>query len=158
NIKSDVILLDKNLEAKISSFVLSIEVGRNQQHIYKHVGGTDYYLDPIHRESGILKKELDVYSFGVVMFELLSGTLAYRPMKIGDGKPQPLINLVRRYYNIDGLDKLIDPRIRDQTDRRSLDTFKEIAYRCISYNLNERPSMDRIVKRITEALEIHVSD
>ncbi|PWA40316.1 Protein kinase, ATP binding site-containing protein [Artemisia annua] len=155
NISSNAILLDENLEAKISSFEYSKVGDRNQQHIYEKVAGTNYYIDPIYRESGILKKEADVYSFGVVMFELLSGTLAYHPMKIGDDEPLPLINLVRRYYNIDGLDTLIDRQIRDQTDRRSLDTFKETAYRCISYNLNDRPWMDRIIKRITEALDIH---
>ncbi|PWA36258.1 protein kinase-like domain, Phloem protein 2-like protein [Artemisia annua] len=155
DIKSDAIWLDENLEAKISSFEVSVVGDGNQQHIYERIAGTEYYIDPIYRESGILKKEADVYSFGVVMFELLTGTLARNEMKIGDDKPLPLINLVRRYYNIDGLDTLIDRQIRDQIVRRSLDTFKETAYRCISYNLNDRPSMDRIVKRITEALDIH---
>ncbi|PWA99295.1 Protein kinase, ATP binding site-containing protein [Artemisia annua] len=155
NIKSGAILLDENLEAKICSFALSIEVSRNQQQIYEKAAGTHFYMDPTYHESGILKKDADVYSFGVVMFELLSGTLAYYKIKIGDDKPLPLINMVRRYYNIDGLDKLIDSQIRYQTDRRSLDTFIETAYRCISYNLNDRPSMVRIVKRITEALDIH---
>ncbi|PWA40578.1 Protein kinase, ATP binding site-containing protein [Artemisia annua] len=155
NIRSSAIFLDENLEAKIGSFAKSVEVGRNQQHIYEEVVGTSYYIDPIYQESGILEKEADVYTFGVVMFELLSETLADHQMTIGDDKPLPLITLVRRYYNIDGLDKLIDSQIRGQTDRRSLDTFKEIAYRCISYSLNDRPSIDRIVKRITEALDIH---
>ncbi|PWA56431.1 Protein kinase, ATP binding site-containing protein [Artemisia annua] len=155
NIKSDAIFLDENLEAKISSVRYSKVTDRNQQHIYESAFSHNNYIDPIYQESGIVKKEADVYSFGVVMFELLTGTLAYNAMKIGDGEPLLLINLVRRYYHVDGLDTLIDRQIRDQTDRRSLDIFKETAYRCISYNLNDRPSMDRIVKRITEALDIH---
>ncbi|PWA81129.1 jacalin-like lectin domain-containing protein [Artemisia annua] len=158
NIRSDAILLDENLEAKISSFQYSQVADRNQQHIYTRFQGNVHYRDPIYRESGLLKKETDVYSFGVMMFELFCGTLAYVDMKIGDDEPLRLINLVRRYYNVDGLNTLIDRQIRDQIDRRSLDTFKETAYRCISYNLNDRPSMDTIVKRITEALDIHVSD
>ncbi|PWA68995.1 jacalin-like lectin domain-containing protein [Artemisia annua] len=157
NIKSDAIFLDENLEAKISSVRYSKVTDRNQQHIYESVFSHNNYIDPIYQESGIVKKEADVYSFGVVMFELLTGTLAYKAMKIGDGEPLLLINLVRRYYHVDGLDTLIDRQIRDQTDRRSLDIFKETAHRCISYNLNDRPSMDRIVKRITEALDIHVA-
>ncbi|PWA50212.1 Protein kinase, ATP binding site-containing protein [Artemisia annua] len=158
NIKSDTILLDENLEAKISKFDFLTLGNRNQQHIYEELFVSfdrNYHIDPIYRESGLLKKEADVYSLGVVMFELLTGTPADREMKIGDDEPLLLINLVRRYYNIDGLDMLIDRQIRNQTDRHSLDTFKETAYRCISYNLTDRPSMDRIIRRITEALDIH---
>nr|GFC75649.1 protein kinase, ATP binding site-containing protein [Tanacetum cinerariifolium] len=50
------------------------------------------------------------------------------------------------------MDKLIDPNIRDQIDGRSVQTFAETAYKCLSYNIKERPSMNRIVKKIEEAL------
>ncbi|KAI3510465.1 hypothetical protein L1887_17480 [Cichorium endivia] len=114
--------------------------------------GTDFYIDPAYRESGILRKESDVYSFGVVMFELVSGMLAYHRKSFGDGEPQPLINLVRRYYK-DGLEKLIDPLIRDQIDSHCFYTFKELAFECISLKLEERPTMDTIMERIEDAMD-----
>ncbi|CAH1441043.1 unnamed protein product [Lactuca virosa] len=72
---------------------------------------------------------------------------------IGGESPQPLINLVRRYYDNE-LERLIDPAIKDQIDSRSFDMFKEIAYECISFNLMERPTMGKVVEKIEKALNI----
>ncbi|XP_023745371.1 putative receptor-like protein kinase At5g39000 [Lactuca sativa] len=153
DIKSANILLDENLVAKICDFGLSKLGLRNQPEtqIYTKVAGTQFYLDPTYHESGILHKESDVYSFGVVLFEMLSGMLVYSRRNIGDDKPQSLINFVRRYYHT-SLDKLIDPYIKDEIDSRSFETFKEISYQCISFNLMERPTMDTVIARLEEAL------
>ncbi|GJZ54312.1 protein kinase, ATP binding site-containing protein, partial [Tanacetum coccineum] len=153
-INSGCILLDENLEAKISGFSLLISVPRDQPRVYEtSAAGIWYYMDPIYHESGILKAHTDVYSFGIVLFEILTGMLAHHTKEIGDAKPQQMINLVRRYYD-DGLDKLIDPFIRDQIVRRSLLTFEEMAYKCISFNTKDRPTMDKIIKTIEDALFI----
>ncbi|GKB13262.1 protein kinase, ATP binding site-containing protein [Tanacetum coccineum] len=82
---------------------------------------------------GILPPDLDVDSVGVVMFEMLSGMLAWYRRKIGDGKPRPLIDMVRRYYDY-GKELLMDPEIKDQIDNSSFQTFLETVYQCISFN------------------------
>ncbi|CAI9263036.1 unnamed protein product [Lactuca saligna] len=158
DVKSGNILLDENLEAKISDFGLSKEGPRNQQstQFYTKVAGTNFYLDPVYHESGILSKESDVYSFGVVLFELLSGRLAYHLTKFIDGNPQYLINLVRRYYN-EKPEKLIDPYIREQIDSRCFHRFKELAYHCISLNSKERPTMGTIIDTIEDEMDFQVS-
>ncbi|GJV32869.1 protein kinase, ATP binding site-containing protein [Tanacetum coccineum] len=156
DVKCGNILLDDTLEAKICDFGLS-KTGFTYDHQhskhYTDLAGTDYYMDPIYNESGILRTDSDVYSFGVVMFEMLSGMPAYYQRKIGDDKSQPLINLVRRYYDY-GKDLLIDYQIKDQIDKNSLHTFVEIAYRCISFISKERPTMEMIADKIEEALEL----
>ncbi|PWA39210.1 Protein kinase, ATP binding site-containing protein [Artemisia annua] len=154
NFKSRNIWLDENLEAKLCSFYFSREVGVYQKNSLKVGMVNSLYIDPIYMESCFVRPEADAYSFGVVLFELLIGMLANHRKTIGDDKPQNMKILVRRYYE-DGLDNLIDPCIRDHIDRRSLRTIREIAYKCISLNLKDRPSMDRIIKRIREALDIH---
>ncbi|KAL4578678.1 hypothetical protein LXL04_014807 [Taraxacum kok-saghyz] len=159
DIKSGNILLDENLDAKICDFGLSKESLRNQEdssQVYTKVAGTNFYLDPIYLESGILRKESDVYSFGVVLFEMLSGMLVYHRRSLGDGKPQTLINLARRYYR-NGLDRLIDPLIRDQIDNRCFHTFEDLAYECISYDSWRRPTMDIIIKTIEDAIDSQVN-
>ncbi|CAI9269373.1 unnamed protein product [Lactuca saligna] len=153
DVKSGNILLDENMEAKICDFGLSKEGPRNQQYtqMYTKAAGTNFYMCPIYRESNILRKESDVYSFGVVLFEMLSGMLAHHRRDSGDGNPQILISLVRRYFK-EGLDRLIDPLIKDQIDSRCFRTFKDIAHQCISYNIEERPTMDKIVEGIENAM------
>ncbi|KAI3683028.1 hypothetical protein L1987_83503 [Smallanthus sonchifolius] len=95
-----------------------------------------------------------VYSFGVVLFELISGMLTNGERSFGDVKPQGLIKLVRRDYDA-GLDKpykLVDPTIKDQVDIQSFLAYIEVASKCISFNLKDRHSMNRIVKTIEKLL------
>ncbi|PWA67718.1 Protein kinase, ATP binding site-containing protein [Artemisia annua] len=120
---------------------------------YASNAGTNYYMDPVYHEGGVLRKESDVYSFGVLMFELLSGMLAYHQRKLEGGKHIPLINIVRRYYDYKP-DLIIDPLIRDQIDNRSFNAYREVAFRCISFNSKERPTMEMIVDQVEEALEL----
>ncbi|KAL4587863.1 hypothetical protein LXL04_000737 [Taraxacum kok-saghyz] len=158
DVKSANILLDGNMVAKICDFGLSKLGTRNQLNtlLYTKVAGTQFYLDPTYHESRILRKESDVYSFGVVLFEVLSGMLVYREGRIGDER-QFLMNTVRRYHQNEP-DKVIDPYIRDQINSRSFDTFKEIAYQCISLTLRERPKLDTVIKKLEEALIIQISE
>ncbi|GJU45432.1 protein kinase, ATP binding site-containing protein [Tanacetum coccineum] len=157
--KSGNILLDDNLEAKICDFGLSKLNSADNEHqskVYTNAAGTNFYMDPLYHESGILRTDSDVYSFGVVMFELLSGLVAYNRRRIGDGELRRLINLVRRYYDY-GKELLIDPEIKDKIDNSSFQTFIETAYQCISFNSRERPTMEMVAEKIEEALEFQVS-
>ncbi|GJV07972.1 protein kinase, ATP binding site-containing protein [Tanacetum coccineum] len=155
DVKSGNILLDHNLVAKVCDFGLSKSGPINQQHtqVYTNAAGTNFYMDPVYHESGVLRKESDVYSFGVVMFELLSGMLAYNRRRLEGGKPKPLLNIIRRYYD-NKPDLIIDPLIRDEIDNRSFNAYREVALQCISFNSKERPTMEMIVDRIEEALEL----
>ncbi|KAL7616435.1 hypothetical protein Lser_V15G03262 [Lactuca serriola] len=157
DVKSSNILLDDNLVAKVCDFGLSKSGPRNQldTQLYTRVAGTQFYLDPSYHESGILRKESDVYSFGVVLFEILSGMLVYQEVRTGDDERQFLMTLVRRYYKNEP-HNIIDPNIRDEIDSSSFDTFQEIAYQCISLNITERPTMDKVIDRIEVALIIQI--
>ncbi|CAH1440792.1 unnamed protein product [Lactuca virosa] len=159
DIKSANILLDDNMVAKICDFGLSKSGPKSQTitHIYTKVAGTQYYIDPTYIESRILRKESDIYSLGVVLFEMLTGMLVYRPRRIGEDKTDSLIKLVRKYYPKE-LDKLIDPDINDQISSRSFDTFKKIAWQCISYDFKKRPALDMVMKKIQEALDIQLQE
>ncbi|GJW03474.1 protein kinase, ATP binding site-containing protein, partial [Tanacetum coccineum] len=155
DVKSANILLNHNLVAKVCDFGLSKSGPINQQHtqVYTNAAGTNFYMDPVYHESGVLRKESDAYSFGVVMFELLSGMLAYNRRRLENGKPKPLINIVRRYYDHKP-DLIIDPLIRDEIDNHSFTAYREVALQCISFNSKERPTMEMIVDRVEEALEL----
>ncbi|CAI9269404.1 unnamed protein product [Lactuca saligna] len=161
DIKSANILLDDNMVAKICDFGLSRSGTKSHpsSHIYTKVAGTQYYIDPTYIESRILRKESDIYSLGVVLFEMLTGMLVYRPSRIGEDntKTDSLIKLVRKYYPKEP-DRLIDPCIKDQISSRSFDTFKKIAWQCISYDFKKRPTLDMVMKRIQEALDIQLQE
>nr|KAJ0228185.1 hypothetical protein LSAT_V11C100033150 [Lactuca sativa] len=93
------------------------------------------------------------------MFEMSSGTLVFHPKYFGDNiNPQFLLDVVRSCYDDDkkatGADKLIDPLVGDHIDMKSFHVFNKIAHECISLKLEERPTMDRIIRRIQRALHI----
>ncbi|XP_023745726.1 probable serine/threonine-protein kinase PBL28 [Lactuca sativa] len=163
DMKSANILLDDNLEATICDFGLSRLAPRNLPDTYVHTraAGTRFYIDPLYHERGRLTKESDIYSFGVVMFEMSSGMMAYHVRRFEDTETQSMINIVRSYYDdehqhVDGLDKLIDPTIKDQIDMRSFHKFNEIAHECINLDIKKRPTMDRIIEGVEEALNIQL--
>ncbi|XP_071718480.1 probable receptor-like protein kinase At5g61350 [Rutidosis leptorrhynchoides] len=140
------ILLYENLEAKITKFGNSAFVSENQPTIQD--GTYSSKLDPLYKESEIYNLESDVYSYGLVLFEMLSGISCVS---------EKLMYYVRQYYDDDLLDKLIDPSIEDEIDNHSFRKFVEIAYKCVSLDIKDRPTMDGIIKTLEEVLEIQVS-
>ncbi|KAL7612712.1 hypothetical protein Lser_V15G06114 [Lactuca serriola] len=157
--KSANVFLDENMEAKICDFGLSRFCPRNQQDtlVRTRPCGTRCYIDPVYNERGRLSKECDIYSFGVVIFEVSSGMMAYKVRPLEDTNELFLIDIVRSYYDdhglVDGLDRLKDPTIKDQINMRSFHKFNEIAHECINMDRKKRPTMDKIIKAIEEALD-----
>lgn len=171
NFSSEKILLDgDNMEAKIYDFTKSVLVPRNQQQVYhpmvdpekERVAPVRFwaYIDPVYRASGFLRTEVDIYPFGNVMFELLAGNTLYESLLqryVGtDRATFKLTTLVRQYYHTDPY-KLVDPDIINQADPQSILKYMELAYKCISLNLKDRPSMNTIAKTIEKLLIFQVS-
>ncbi|XP_050256930.1 probable LRR receptor-like serine/threonine-protein kinase At1g53430 isoform X2 [Quercus robur] len=81
DIKATNVLLDKDLNAKISDFGLAKLDEGEQTHISTRIAGTIGYMAPEYAMRGYLTDKADVYSFGVVALEIVSGksNTNYRP-------------------------------------------------------------------------------
>ncbi|CAH8384308.1 unnamed protein product [Eruca vesicaria subsp. sativa] len=143
DIKSSNILLDGNLEARVSDFGLAKLLEDEESHITTIVAGTFGYLAPEYMQSGRATEKTDVYSFGVLILEVLSGKLPTDTSYIEKG------------YNVVGwLNFLIsENRPREIIDRtcegvetESLDALLSIATKCVSSSPDERPTMHRVVQ------------
>ncbi|MFS8008966.1 putative protein kinase RLK-Pelle-CR4L family [Helianthus anomalus] len=143
DIKSENILLDANLHAKVADFGLSTFHPLMQQAstIYtQNIAGTMVYMDPEYLETGKYKRESDIYSFGVLLFEVLSGSMAYDAIYLAKNETG-LAHIARRRFNEGTLKELMDPKmIKEDVDcnftlnigpsQTSFNTFSEVAYRC----------------------------
>ncbi|KAB2064184.1 hypothetical protein ERO13_A09G003300v2 [Gossypium hirsutum] len=81
DIKTSNVLLDKDLNAKISDFGLAKLNEDDKTHISTRIAGTIGYMAPEYAMRGYLTDKADVYSFGVVALEIVSGksNTNYRP-------------------------------------------------------------------------------
>ncbi|KAG6793752.1 hypothetical protein POTOM_002975 [Populus tomentosa] len=81
DIKATNVLLDKDLNAKISDFGLAKLDEEENTHISMRIAGTIGYMAPEYAMRGYLTDKADVYSFGVVVLEIVSGksNTNYRP-------------------------------------------------------------------------------
>ncbi|KAM7498587.1 hypothetical protein LguiA_023001 [Lonicera macranthoides] len=81
DIKATNVLLDKDLNAKISDFGLAKLDEEENTHISTRIAGTIGYMAPEYAMRGYLTDKADVYSFGVVALEIVSGksNTNYRP-------------------------------------------------------------------------------
>ncbi|KAJ0733540.1 putative protein kinase RLK-Pelle-DLSV family [Helianthus annuus] len=74
DIKTTNVLLDKNLNAKISDFGLAKLDEDDNTHISTRIAGTYGYMAPEYALRGYLTDKADVYSYGIVLLEIVSGT------------------------------------------------------------------------------------
>jgi serine/threonine protein kinase len=155
NIDSNSILLDYDLEPKLGDFKRSMKIKASERHnsfYTDKVCSTDGYTDPKYIETKSVNQKSDIYSFGIVMFELLCG----RKTVINNGDNKYLAPVAIFHYREKTLDEIIDPDLLKQMDPRSLNTFTETAYECLSEEQSQRPNMDQVVTRLEKALELQL--
>nr|GEW54315.1 protein kinase, ATP binding site-containing protein [Tanacetum cinerariifolium] len=129
---------------------------QSYQQVYKpHTNGMSSQKDPIYLQTGFLNAESDIYSFGVLLFRILTRPEGFARMSKGGDymKNNLTLEVQHRYHN--RLDSLTDPAIRDQIGYPSFRMIEEITCKCLSFNMKDRPTTDKLVKTIENALDIH---
>ncbi|CAL9242880.1 unnamed protein product [Arabidopsis halleri] len=153
DIKSNNILLDENLTAKVADFGLSKLVGDpGKTHVTTQVKGTLGYLDPEYYMTNQLTEKSDVYGFGVVMLELLTG-------KIPIGKGKHVVKEMKmkmdKSRNLYDLQEFLDTKIITNSENlKGFENYVDLALRCVEVEGVNRPSMGEVVKEIENIMQI----
>ncbi|CAM8992052.1 unnamed protein product [Rhodiola kirilowii] len=146
DIKATNVLLDKDLNAKISDFGLAKLDEEENTHISTRIAGTIGYMAPEYAMRGYLTDKADVYSFGIVALEIVSGksNTNYRPK-------EEFVYLLDWAYVLQeqgNLLELVDPSLGTDYDKKEAMRMLNLALACTSPSPTLRPAMSLVVKML----------
>jgi hypothetical protein len=123
----------------------------DSSHISTAPQGTPGYVDPQYHQNFHLSDKSDVYSFGVVLVEIITA------MKVVDFSRGPSeINLAQLAVEKIGrgcVDDIIDPYLdphRDAWTLTSIHKVAELAFRCLAFQSEIRPSMAEVADELEQ--------
>ncbi|KAG6596957.1 putative LRR receptor-like serine/threonine-protein kinase, partial [Cucurbita argyrosperma subsp. sororia] len=151
DIKASNILLDADLNPKISDFGLAKLYDDKKTHMSTLVAGTIGYLAPEYAMRGHLTEKADVFSFGVVALEIVSGRPNSAP-----GLEEDRVFLLEWAWYLYENDREIELVDSD------LSTFNEdevkrvirVGLMCTQTSSGRRPSMSRVVAMLCGDIEV----
>ncbi|XAR68187.1 Non-specific serine/threonine protein kinase [Bertholletia excelsa] len=146
DIKATNILLDKDLNAKISDFGLAKLDEEENTHISTRIAGTVGYMAPEYAMRGYLTDKADVYSFGIVALEIVSGksNTNYRPK-------EEFVYLLDWAYVLQeqgNLLELVDPNLGSNYSKEEAMCMLHVGLLCTNPSPTLRPSMSSVVSML----------
>ncbi|KAG7957020.1 hypothetical protein I3843_11G153800 [Carya illinoinensis] len=146
DIKATNVLLDKDLNAKISDFGLAKLDEEENTHISTRIAGTIGYMAPEYAMRGYLTDKADVYSFGVVALEIVSGksNTSYRPK-------DEFVFLLDWAYVLQeqgNLLDLVDPSLGSSYSTEEAMRMLNLALLCANPSPTLRPSMSSVISML----------
>ncbi|ESW10211.1 hypothetical protein PHAVU_009G190400 [Phaseolus vulgaris] len=143
DIKSSNILLDENMDPRVSDFGLAKLLVDEDAHVTTVVAGTFGYLAPEYLQSGRATEKSDVYSFGVLLLELVTGKRPTDPTFASRGVN--VVGWMNAFLKENRLEEVVDKRCSD-ADSESVEVILEMAASCTDANADERPTMNQVLQ------------
>ncbi|XVF79044.1 hypothetical protein PTKIN_Ptkin14bG0188100 [Pterospermum kingtungense] len=146
DIKTTNVLLDKDLNAKISDFGLAKLHEEDNTHISTRIAGTYGYMAPEYAMHGRLSDKADVYSFGIVALEIVSGVC--NTQRGLNGESVYLLDWARILKERGSLLDLIDPRMVSDCNIEEVKVMIDVALLCTNLTAAARPCMSSVVSML----------
>ncbi|XP_048138570.1 nodulation receptor kinase-like [Rhodamnia argentea] len=125
---------------------------RGKAYVSSEVRGTFGYLDPEYQNNRQVNSSADVYSFGVVLLQILSGE---KVINLNQKKLMPLDKMAKALVRGGSIADFADPRFEGEYSAEAFNITLQLALSCTGLK-QQRPSMEQVVVKLEEALEISI--
>ncbi|XP_019449195.1 PREDICTED: putative serine/threonine-protein kinase [Lupinus angustifolius] len=156
DIKASNVLLDNDLQPKISDFGLAKFISPNLTHISTCVAGTAGYLAPEYAIRSRVTRKSDIYSFGVLLLEIVSG----RPNtnRRLPAEEQYLLTRAWNLYEKGELESLVDSFLDGDVNVEESIKFCKIGLVCTQDSPQLRPHMSTVLKMLNGEKDVNVKN
>ncbi|CAD6259593.1 unnamed protein product [Miscanthus lutarioriparius] len=146
DIKASNVLIDADLNPKISDFGLAKLYDDKKTHVSTKVAGTFGYLAPEYAMRGHMTEKVDVFAFGVVALEIVAGESNYQNTMEEDRTY--IFERVWELYENGRPLEFVDPKLTEYDGYEVLRVIR-VALHCTQGSPHKRPSMSRVVAMLT---------
>ncbi|XVF58681.1 hypothetical protein PTKIN_Ptkin07bG0085200 [Pterospermum kingtungense] len=151
DMKSSNVLLDENLEARVSDFGMARLMSAMDTHLsVSTLAGTPGYVPPEYYQSFRCSTKGDVYSYGVVLLELLTGK---RPTDSADFGDNNLVGWVKQHAKL-RISDVFDPELMKEDPTLEIELLQhlKVACACLDDRPWRRPTMIQVMAMFKEIL------
>ncbi|RYR43740.1 hypothetical protein HN51_019824 [Arachis hypogaea] len=149
DLKTSNILLDEDMNAKISDFGLARTFASDQtEDKTGRVVGTHGYISPEYAVRGSFSMKSDVFAFGVIVLEVVSGR---KTREFCD--PDQSLNLLGfawKLWNEERTLELVDESLRDSVNEDEALRCIQIGLLCVQERPEHRPNMSSVVRMLDD--------
>ncbi|XP_020215408.1 G-type lectin S-receptor-like serine/threonine-protein kinase At4g03230 [Cajanus cajan] len=148
DLKASNILLDNDMNPKISDFGLARMCGSDQvEGSTSIIVGTHGYMAPEYAIDGLFSTKSDVFSFGVLLLEIISGKKNKAFTYLDNN--HNLIDHAWTLWENGTPEKLIDACLENSCNIFEVVRCIQIILLCLQHHPNDRPNMTSVVVMLT---------